>query len=59
LIFETIRNYKKQPKQLGRFEEKKNLYFSTEQKNFLNILGLLCRVEEINIFVILPEKKPL
>ena len=32
LIFETTINYKKWPKQLGRFEEKNYLYFSTKQK---------------------------
>ena len=35
----------------------KYFYYSTKQKNSLNILGLLCRFEEINIFIILPSKK--
>ena len=63
LIFEIIINYKKWPKQPGRFEGKKffiflptkkfpflqnwkNKYYSTKQKNSLNTLGLLCRVEK-------------
>ena len=81
LIFETIINYKKWPKQLGRFQEKKYSYFSTKQKKLLkytvsflqnwkngfiilpskkdslNILGLLCRIVEINILIILPSIK--
>ena len=32
LIFETTINYKKWPKQLGRFEDKRHLYFSTKHK---------------------------
>ena len=35
----------------------KYFYFSTIQKTSLNILGLLCRIEEINIFIILPSIK--
>ena len=35
----------------------KNRYYSTKQKIILNLLGLLCRIEEINIFIILPSKK--
>ena len=42
LIFETTINYKKWHKQLGRFEGK-NLYFSTKQKNSLNILCLFLK----------------
>ena len=83
-IFETMINYKKWPKELGRFEEKnlyffpsikknsldnkypwsslqiwrnKYLFYSTKQKTSLNILGLLCRIEEIDIFIILPSIK--
>ena len=58
LIFETMINYKKWPKQLGRFEEEKKFYQA--KKNCLNIFwGLLCRIEEINIFIILPSIKKL
>jgi len=41
--------------------KKKCLYFSTKQKNSLNIQGLLCRIEEIKISIILPSiiKTPL
>ena len=35
---------------------KKSLFFF-QAKNSLNILGLLCRFEEITIFIILPSKK--
>ena len=39
----------------------KYFHYSTKQKNPLNILGLLCRIEKINIFIILPSmiKTPL
>ena len=47
MIFETIINYKKWPKQLGRFQEKKYPNFSTKQKNYLNILSLFCRIEKM------------
>ena len=40
-----------------QISRKKNPCFSTKQKNTLNILGLLCRIEEINIFIILPSIK--
>ena len=35
---------------------KKSLFFF-QAKNFLNVLGLLCRLEAIVIFIILPSKK--
>ena len=35
----------------------KNKNYFTQQKIFLSILGLLCRIEEINIFIILPSIK--
>ena len=38
-------------------ELKKLLYYSTKQTISLNILGLLCKIEEINIFIILPSIK--
>ena len=57
LIFGTMINYKKWPKQLGRFQEKKYPYFSTKQKNSLNILCLFCRIKEIYIFTSLPSIK--
>ena len=47
MIFETIINYKKWPKQLGIFQEKKYPNFSTKQKNYLNILSLFCRIEKM------------
>jgi hypothetical protein len=41
--------------------KKKCLYFSTKQKNSLNIQGLLCRIEEKKNSIILPSiiKTPL
>ena len=53
LIFDTIIKYKKWPKQLGRFEGKKSLFFYQAKK--LLILCLFCRIGKINI--ILPSKK--
>ena len=57
LIFETIIDYQKWPKQLGRFQEKKYPYFSTKQtkKNSLNVLSFLQNWK--NGFIILPSKK--
>ena len=49
-------DHNKWPKQHGRFEEQMSLFFY-QAKNSLNILGLLCRFEEINIFIILPSKE--
>ena len=51
MIFETIINYKKWPKQLGIFQEKKYPNFSTKQKNYLNILSLFCRIEKMALIL--------
>ena len=56
LIFETIINYKKWPKQLGRFQEKSVSLFFYQAKNLLKyILWFFCRIEKI--YIILPSKK--
>ena len=36
----------------------KYLSYSTKQKNSLNILGLLCRIESIELLQVLPDNQP-
>ena len=45
---------KKTPYTVSFLQNWKNKYYSTKQKIFLNILGLICRIEEMNIVIILP-----